>query len=52
MIVHDIDTIGTPTIDFLHRIRWHWCARKQVRPRVTFIDLMFIEKSKEDKSME
>jgi hypothetical protein len=52
MIIHDTDAIGTFVIDFLHRSGRHWCAKKQIRPGVTSIDLVFIEELKEDEVVE
>ncbi len=49
MIIQDIDTTGTSKIEFSHRSRRRWCARKQTGLGVTSIDPMCIEESKEDK---
>jgi hypothetical protein len=48
MIIHDINTIGTSTVEFLRRSRRHWCIREQIGPRATFVDSMFIEELEED----
>jgi hypothetical protein len=48
MIIHDINTIATSIIEFLCRSRRHWCVRKQIGPRVTYVDPMFIEELEED----
>jgi len=52
MIIHDIDAVGTFAIDFLHKSKRHWCAKKQIRPGVTSIDLVFIEELKGDEVVE
>ncbi len=52
MIIHDIDMIITFVIKILHRSRKRWRAREQIRPRITLVDLVFIEESKKDEAME
>ncbi len=51
-IIHDIDTIGIYVVEFLCRNERHWCVREYIEPRTTSIDLIFIEKLKDDKAME
>jgi hypothetical protein len=48
-IIQNINTIGTFEVEFLDRNRIHWCAEKQIGPRATSIDVVFIEELKEDK---
>ncbi len=43
MIIHDIDTLGTFVVEFLHISRRHWHAIKHTKLRVTSIDPVFIE---------
>jgi len=52
MIIQDINTTKTFTVELLHRSRQHWCARRQTGPKATSIDLVCIEKSEEDKNEE
>jgi hypothetical protein len=30
-IIHDIDTIGTSKVEFLHRSKKHWCATDKTK---------------------
>ncbi len=48
MIIQDIKTIGTSTVEFLCRSKQCWRAREQIGPRVTLIDLACIEESEEE----
>jgi hypothetical protein len=52
MIIHDIDMTRRFVVEFLRISKRHWCVRKQIRLGVTLVDLMFIEKSKENKVVE
>jgi len=52
MIIHDIDMTITFAIEFLHKSKRRWCVKVQIRPKVTLVDLMFIEESEEDKVVE
>ncbi len=48
MIIQDIDTIGTSLVEIFRKSRQHWHAKKQTGPRVTLVDLVRIEESKEN----
>ncbi len=52
MTIHDICRTGTFVVDFLRRSKKNWHAKESTRPRAISIDLVFIEKSKENKAME
>ncbi len=52
MIIQDIYRSGTSTIEFLHRHKKGQSVTKQIGPRVTSMDLVYIEESKEDEVME
>ncbi len=48
MIIPNIDTTGTSTIEFLCKSKQHWHVREQTRLGATLIDLVYIEESEED----
>jgi hypothetical protein len=48
MIIQDVYTTGTFAIEFLCKSKRCWCAKKQTRLGATSIDLVCIEKLKED----
>ncbi len=50
MIILKIDTTETFIVEFLHKNRRRWHARKYTWLGVTLIDPMFIEESEEKKS--
>ncbi len=52
IIIQDIDTTRTSTIEFLRRSRGCWRAKVQTRPQATLIDPVCIEESKEDEAKE
>jgi len=52
MIIQDIDTTKTFIVEFLHKCKQHWCARKETGPKATSIDLVCIEESEEDEAEE
>jgi hypothetical protein len=52
MTIQDIDTTKTFIVEFLHKSKQRWCARKETRPKATSIDLMCIEESEEDEAKE
>ncbi len=51
-IIQNIKKFGTFEVEFLDRNRRHWCAKEQIGPGATSIDLVFIEELKEDKVVE
>jgi hypothetical protein len=52
MIIQDINTTKTFIVEFLHRSKQHWCARRETGPKATSINPVCIEESKEDKAKE
>jgi hypothetical protein len=50
--IQDIDITGTYVVEFLRKSKRHWHARKPTRPRITSIDPVSIEESKEDETKE
>ncbi len=52
MTIQDIDTTKTFIVEFLHKSKQRWYARKETRPKATSIDLMCIEESEEDEAKE
>jgi len=52
MIIQDIDTTKTFIVEFLHKSKQHWCARKETGPKATSIDLVCIKESEEDEAEE
>jgi hypothetical protein len=52
MIIQNIDTTGTSTMEFLCRSRQRWRARKHTGLGATSIDLVCIEELEEDEVKE
>jgi hypothetical protein len=48
MIIHNICTTRTSAIEFLCKSKKCWCARKQIGPKATLVNLVFIEELEED----
>ncbi len=48
IIIQDINITRTFVVEFLHKSRQCWHARKQIGPKATLINLVCIEESKED----
>jgi hypothetical protein len=52
MIIHNTYRFGTSVIEFWYRCRRGWSSSEQARPWATSVDLVNIEKLKEDEVME
>jgi hypothetical protein len=51
-IIQDIYRLGRSIVEFLHRHKRGWSTSEQVGPKTTPMDLVYIEKSDEDKGVE
>ncbi len=52
MIIRDIYMTRRFAVEILRRSNKHWCVREQTKLRVTLVNPMFIEESKENKIVE